>query len=91
MSDEQKKLGVITSSFGNNGIAMAYNSAILGIPCSVVMPVNASIFKRMLAEKLGAKIILYGRDMADAKRHAMMLAKEKKLTFINGYHSLMFY
>ncbi|KAF9415479.1 hypothetical protein HW555_006901 [Spodoptera exigua] len=81
LSDEQKKLGVITSSSGNSGIAMALNCSKLGIPCSVVMPFKASIFKRTLAERLGAKIILHGKDMADSKRHAMMLARERKLTF----------
>ncbi|CAH0690237.1 unnamed protein product [Spodoptera exigua] len=72
LSDEQKKLGVITSSSGNSGIAMALNCSKLGIPCSVVMPFKASIFKRTLAERLGAKIILHGKDMADSKRHAMI-------------------
>ncbi|KAH9639290.1 hypothetical protein HF086_014154 [Spodoptera exigua] len=85
LSDEQKKLGVITSSSGNSGIAMALNCSKLGIPCSVVMPFKASIFKRTLAERLGAKIILHGKDMADSKRHAMMLARERKLTYINCF------
>lgn len=84
LSEEQKKFGVATASSGNHGTAVTYNASQLGIPSIVVMPLQASLAKITNAERHGGQIILHGKNMAEAKRHAMTLAKEKKMMYING-------
>jgi len=41
LSDEEKSRGVITTSAGNHAQALAYQGSKLGIPVTVVMPVQA--------------------------------------------------
>lgn len=84
LNDDQKQYGVVTASSGNHGTAITYNASQLGIPSIVVMPVKAPLTKRANAEKHGGQIILHGKNMAEAKRHAITLAKEKKMMYING-------
>ncbi|XP_045453268.1 L-threonine ammonia-lyase-like [Melitaea cinxia] len=85
LSEEQKKIGVISASTGNHGLSMSYHTTQLGIPCIVVMPVRAPITKLMKCQSFGAKTLLHGENMAEAKHYAMSLSKEKKLYYINGY------
>lgn len=63
---------------------MCYVSAQMGMPNAVVMPIHAPITKVNKAERQGGKVILFGNNMAEAKRHAMTYAKEKKMVYVNG-------
>lgn len=49
------------------------------------MPNVAPIMKIQKCQSYGANVIVHGNDMKEAKYHAMSLAKEKGLTYINGY------
>lgn len=84
ISEEQKKYGLITASIGNHGLAMSYHATLLGVPCVVVMPIVTAITKVNRCELLGAKVILSGINIAEAKLHAMTIGKDKRMTFING-------
>ncbi|CAG4957499.1 unnamed protein product [Colias eurytheme] len=85
LSEEQKKLGVISASTGNHGLSMSYHSTLMGIPCIIVMPIQAPITKISKCEQFGAKLMLHGNNIGEAKRFAMGVAKEKKMRYINGY------
>ena len=45
LTDEEKKRGVITTSAGNHSQAMAYQGGKLGVPITVVMPIQAPLVK----------------------------------------------
>ncbi|KAJ0173576.1 hypothetical protein K1T71_010725 [Dendrolimus kikuchii] len=85
LSDEQKRYGVVAATMGNHGAAMCYHTTRLGIPCVIVMPVLTAINKVNRCQALGGKIILHGNSIAEAKRYAMNISKEKRMTYINGY------
>ncbi|XP_072929496.1 L-threonine ammonia-lyase-like isoform X2 [Epargyreus clarus] len=85
LTEDQKRYGVISASTGNHGLSMSYHTTQLGIPCLIVMPIHAPITKISKCEAFGAKTILHGANMAEAKHHAMSISKEKKMTYINGY------
>ncbi|XP_053984762.1 L-threonine ammonia-lyase isoform X2 [Hylaeus volcanicus] len=85
LSDEQKKIGVISASLGNHALALSYHGYKLGISVTVVMPVVAPIMKITACRQYGATVIVDGRDMGEAKRIAFQCAKDKGLTYINGY------
>lgn len=82
---EQQKLGVIAASAGNHAQALAYQGKLLGIPATVVMPKFAPLIKVSNCQKLGATVILYGKDFGEAKAHAHEIAKERGLAYIDGY------
>jgi len=82
---EQKKRGVIAASAGNHGQALAYQGKLLGVPATVVMPKHAPLIKVSNCQKLGARVVLHGKDFAEAKTHAHEIAAKDKLAYIDGY------
>ncbi|KZC06262.1 L-threonine dehydratase catabolic TdcB, partial [Dufourea novaeangliae] len=85
LNDEQKKVGVISASLGNHALALCYHGYKLGIPVTVVMPVVAPIMKITACRQYRGNVIVEGRDMGEAKRIALQYARDKGLTYINGY------
>ena len=85
LSAEQKKRGVIAASAGNHAQALAYQGKLLGIPATVVMPKHAPLIKIGNCKKLGATVVLHGKDFGEAKAHAHEIASEKNLAYIDGY------
>ena len=82
---EQQQRGVIAASAGNHAQALAYQGKLLGIPATVVMPKFAPLIKVSNCQKLGANVILHGKDFGEAKAHAHEIAKERGLAYIDGY------
>ena len=82
---EQKKRGVIAASAGNHGQALAYQGKLLGVPATVVMPKHAPLIKVSNCQKLGARVVLHGKDFAEAKTRAHEIAAKDKLAYIDGY------
>ena len=85
LSVEQQERGVIAASAGNHGQALAYQGKLLGIPATVMMPKFAPIVKVNNCQKLGATVVLHGKDFGEAKAHAHEIATEKGLAYIDGY------
>jgi threonine dehydratase len=85
LSDEQKKKGVIAASAGNHAQALAYQGRLLGVPATVVMPKFAPLIKINNCQKLGATVVLEGRDFAEAKARACEIAAQQGLAYIDGY------
>jgi threonine dehydratase len=82
---DQQKRGVIAASAGNHAQALAYQGKLLGIPATVVMPKHAPLIKIGNCQKLGATVILHGKDFGEAKAHAHGIAEERGLAYIDGY------
>jgi threonine dehydratase len=82
---EQQKRGVIAASAGNHAQALAYQGKLLGIPATVVMPKFAPLIKIGNCQKLGANVVLHGKDFAEAKAHAHEIGEERGLAYIDGY------
>jgi threonine dehydratase len=85
---KQRRRGVIAASAGNHAQALAYQGKLLGIPATVVMPQYAPLIKVDNCQKLGANVVLHGKDFAEAKARAHQIAAEKGLAYIDGYDDL---
>ena len=85
LAPDQQQRGVIAASAGNHAQALAYQGKLLGIPATVVMPKFAPLVKVNNCQKLGATVVLHGKDFSDAKAHGDEIAKEKGLAYIDGY------
>nr|XP_008196308.1 PREDICTED: L-threonine ammonia-lyase isoform X1 [Tribolium castaneum] len=85
LSPERRQNGVIAASLGNHAQAVCYHGYLLGIPVTVVMPIIAPIMKIQKCKEFNANVIMEGKDMAEAKKIAIKMAKEKGYTYINGY------
>ena len=82
---EFKKKGVIAASAGNHALAMAYHGKELGVPVTVVMPTVAPLAKVDKCRKFGAKIIIHGAHIGEAKEFAEGIVEREGLVYVNGY------
>jgi len=85
LAPDQQARGVIAASAGNHAQALAYQGRLLGIPATVVMPKYAPLIKIGNCEKLGATVVLHGKDFSEAKEKAHDIAQERGLAYIDGY------
>jgi len=85
LGPDQRRLGVIAASAGNHALGLAYHGRLLGIPVTVVMPEYAPLIKLSTCQKLGARVVLHGRDFAEARAEADRLAALDRLAYIHGY------
>ncbi len=85
LTADQQQRGVIAASAGNHAQALAYQGKLLGVPATVVMPKFAPLIKVSNCQKLGATVIMHGKDFGEAKAHAHEIAKERGLAYIDGY------
>lgn len=82
---EFRSKGVIAASAGNHALALAYHGKELGIPVTVVMPTVAPLAKVDKCRKFGARIIIEGAHIGEAKEFAETLVESEGLSYVNGY------
>jgi len=82
---EARKRGVIAASAGNHALGLAYHGQLLGIPVTVVMPDYAPLIKVTTCQRLGARVIVQGRDFAEARAEADRRAKAEGLAYVHGF------
>ncbi|MFL6648126.1 MAG: pyridoxal-phosphate dependent enzyme, partial [Sulfurifustaceae bacterium] len=85
LAPEQRRRGVIAASAGNHALGLAYHGGLLGIPVTVVMPVNAPLIKVATCRRFGARVVLDGEFFADARKQANDLAEREGLTYVHGF------
>ncbi|HEY1764172.1 MAG TPA: threonine ammonia-lyase [Opitutaceae bacterium] len=85
LPDSLRRRGVIAASAGNHALGLAYHGRLLGIPVTVVMPEFAPLIKITTCQRLGAKVILHGKDFAEAVAEARRLVDGEGLTYIHGF------
>jgi threonine dehydratase len=85
LSVEQRKRGVIAASAGNHALGVAYHGSLLGIPVTVVMPKFAALIKVTNCRQLGARVVLQGADLTEARAEAELIAARDGLTFIHPF------
>jgi threonine dehydratase len=85
LSPSRKKSGVIAASAGNHALGLAYHGQLLGIPVTVVMPDYAPLIKVSTCRGLGARVVIAGRDFAEARARADALVETEGLTYIHGF------
>ena len=85
LSDEEKKRGVVAASAGNHAQGVAFASALEKIPCTIVMPKNASPAKVSATRGYGANVILEGVNYDESSSKAKEIAKETGATMIHAF------
>src|SRR5437763_14154439 len=85
LSADESARGVIAMSAGNHAQAVAYHSARLGIPATIVMPKGSPNTKIRNTRVHGAKVVLEGDSLQAAGAHARELAARDRLVFVHPY------
>jgi threonine dehydratase len=85
LSDKQAGYGVIAASAGNHAQGVAYAAMIKKIPCTIVMPENASPAKVAATRSYGAKVIRRGANYDDAWEATQEIAKAEGSTIVHAF------
>jgi threonine dehydratase len=82
---DSNRNGVIAASAGNHAQGVAYASSMSDIPCTIVMPQNASPAKISATKSYGAKVILYGKDYDESSSFIKEIAEKENKTVIPAF------
>jgi threonine dehydratase len=82
LSAEERKRGVVAFSSGNHAQAVALSGKLLGIPATIVMPIDAPKVKLQATRGYGAEVVSYDASNEDRQKIAEKLAAERGLTVI---------
>jgi threo-3-hydroxy-L-aspartate ammonia-lyase len=77
---DRRASGVVAHSSGNHAHAVAYAAALLGVPATVVVPVNAPRIKVDAARSLGAHIVVCEPSLEARTRMVEQLVAEHGFT-----------
>jgi threonine dehydratase len=86
LTDDKRKMGVLTASAGNHGLGVARAAGLLGVPATVVVPETASQVKVDALRQSGAELLLCGATYDDAESAAIALATERGVPFVSAYN-----
>lgn len=84
-SAAQRHAGVVTFSSGNHAQAIALSARMLGIPATILMPLDAPQAKIDATRGYGGEVILYDRFQQDREALTRELAEQRGLTLIPPY------
>ena len=85
LTDDEKNKGVVAASAGNHSQGVAFASHIENIPCTIVMPKNASPAKVAATRGYGAKVVLEGITYDESWAFAKKISEESDSTIIHAF------
>jgi threonine dehydratase len=85
LSEQEKRIGIVTSSAGNHAQAVAYAAKRIGIPASIVMPETTPLSKVQGTQAFGPSIVLHGDNYDAAFQRAKELQQQQGYTFIHAF------
>ena len=85
LTDDEKNNGVVAASAGNHSQGVAFASHIENIPCTIVMPKNASPAKVAATRGYGAKVVLEGITYDESWAYAKKISEESDSTIIHAF------
>jgi threonine dehydratase len=84
LSEDERHRGVATASTGNHGQSIAFAADRFGVRAIVCVPEGANPVKLAAMERLGAELVVYGRDFDEAREHCESLAREHGHRYIHS-------
>jgi threo-3-hydroxy-L-aspartate ammonia-lyase len=81
----QRVAGVVTFSSGNHAQAIALSAKLLGIPATIIMPLDAPAAKVAATKGYGGNVVTYDRYTEDREEIGRNLADKHGMTLIPPY------
>ncbi|MGA7670676.1 MAG: threonine dehydratase [Nitrolancea sp.] len=84
LSDAERERGVVTASTGNHGQSIAYAAREFGVRAVVYAPEGANPDKVAAMKRLGADVVLSGRDFDESRLAAEQRSFDDGMRFIHS-------
>ena len=88
LGEEERKLGIITASSGNHGMATTQAARVVGLEATIYLPENVSPLKLANMKRLGANTVLVPGNGVEAEIAGRAAAKREAKTFVSPYADL---
>ncbi len=90
LSEDEKKMGIVTASAGNHGQAVALASKLFNINSTVVVPEGAPIVKIEAIKNYNdlGNIVEYGHTYDEAYQKALEIKESEKRILVPAYNDL---
>jgi len=85
LTADERQRGVIAMSAGNHAQGVAYHAQRQGIPATIVMPQGTPFTKIERTAGYGARVVLRGENLTEARTAAFELAAAEHLVFLHPY------
>ena len=85
LTAEERARGVIAMSAGNHAQGVAYHAQRLGVPATIVMPQGTPFNKIERTAAYGARVLLRGSSLTEARQAAYEAAAAEQLVFVHPY------
>ena len=82
LGDDERRRGVVAFSSGNHAGAVAYAAQLLGIPATILMPIDAPAAKVAATRGYGAEILTFDRYTEDREALGRQVQEERGLTLV---------
>ncbi|CAG4893369.1 threo-3-hydroxy-L-aspartate ammonia-lyase [Paraburkholderia saeva] len=83
--ERQRAAGVVAFSSGNHAQAIALSAKLLGIPATIIMPLDAPAAKVAATKGYGGNVVTYDRYTEDREAIGRNLADKQGMTLIPPY------
>jgi threonine dehydratase len=84
LNDDERRRGVVTASTGNHGQSIAFAGGRFDVRTIVCVPEGANPVKLAAMERLGAELVVHGRDFDEAREHCEALAREHGYRYVHS-------
>ena len=85
LTPDERRRGVVAASAGNHAQGVALAAAMLGVPATIYMPVDASLTKVEATRGYGAAVEFAGATFDDAQAAARERAARDGMTFVSAF------
>ena len=85
LTEAEREAGVIAMSAGNHGQAVAYHAQRLGIDATIVMPSSTPFVKVQRCREMGARVVLGGGGLDEARTEVQRLIETEGRTFVHPF------
>ena len=86
LSEEQRRLGVVSASRGNHSQSLAFAGSVFGVPVTIVVPEGNSPDKNAATQAFGAELVIHGSDFQEASEYSRVLAAQRGLMAVPAIH-----
>ena len=88
LNEEQRKLGIITASSGNHGMATTQAALVGGVDATIYLPETVSPLKHSVMQRSGTKTVLVPGNGVEAEKTARAVAQRQGVTYVSPYADL---
>lgn len=87
LSPEESKRGLVAMSAGNHAQGVALAAAAQGISATIVVPASAPLAKITATRALGARVVVQGASLDEARAEAFAIAEREGRIFVPPFDS----